>query len=475
MISPCPKTQLIVTIECKQKSKCHLLTEKLQDRSQCFKRGKIYTRGYFVQKYKIHISYQQAWRGKDYAIQQIRGSPYEAFEMLPYYCFNLEQKNEGTVTRIKTDKNGVFEMLFIAIGASIHTFRNYLRPVLMIDAAHLKGLYKGTNLVAVAMDGNNQIVPIAFGICKGETGPCWTWWMSVLRECIGDNPNLLFISDRHVAISLAVEKEFPLAFHVVCCRHLMMNLSLKNKKRKDLYWKICKAYTREDFAISMTTLQNVQHDAYQKLCEAGVERWSRAHCPLVRYNYMTSNSVESINAKSVIHRKDLVLKLAETYRVMVQECTQSGKKSMKSVTWVVKGVKNYQYEVSDGQYIRAVNLHTGICECRKWQLSGIPCGHVISVTRFIGLTDCVQYVADWFKKPKYQGTYSESIHILGNMSHWDLPPNIQKAIPPRMDNPQPGRPKNTNRIKSQGYIAVDAQKRVTDVINAIIPLLFNRL
>ncbi|GJR33426.1 hypothetical protein Tco_1109658 [Tanacetum coccineum] len=124
--------------------------------------------------------------------------------------------------------------------AEIRTFCNYLRHVLMIDAAHLKGLYKGTNLVVVAMDGNNQIVPFAFGICNGET----------------------------------VEKEFPLAFH---------------------------------------------HDAYQKLCEAGIERWSRAHCPVVWYNYMTSNSVESVNAKSVIHRKELVLKLAEMYRTMVQE------------------------------------------------------------------------------------------------------------------------------------------------------------
>ncbi|GKB29615.1 hypothetical protein Tco_0869016 [Tanacetum coccineum] len=90
----------------------------------------------------------EAMKGKHYGIQQVRGSPYEAFEMLQYYCYNLE-KNEETVTRIKIDDNEVFEMLFIAIGAS--------------------GLYKGTNLVAVAMDGNNQIVPIAFGICKGET------------------------------------------------------------------------------------------------------------------------------------------------------------------------------------------------------------------------------------------------------------------------------------------------------------------
>ncbi|GKB05945.1 transposase, MuDR, MULE transposase domain protein [Tanacetum coccineum] len=413
-VHTCPKTQTYPNHQNANKKVIgHLLTPKLQDRSRVL-RGKDIQQD-ILSEYKIHISYQQAMKGKHYGIQQVRGSPYEAFEMLPYYCYNLEQKNEGTVTRIKTDDKGVFEMLFIAIGASIRTFLHYLRPVLMIDAAHL----------------------------KGETGPCWSSWMSVLKECIGDNPNLLFISDRHHAIAMAVENEFPLAFHV--------------------------AYTREDYATSMHRLQIVQPDAYEKLCRAGPQRWSRAHCPLVRYNYMTSNSVESVNACSVIYRKEPVLKLAETYRAMVQEwyykrrqlasnmtyeitdwaANKLAIKRMKSATWVVKGVNEYQYQVLDGQYIRAVNLQTGICECRKWQLSGLPCGHVIAITRFLGLTDCVQYVADWFKKPKYQGTYSESIHFLGNMQQWEFPHNIQKAIPPRMDNPQPGRPKNTNRIQSQ--------------------------
>ncbi|GJQ89889.1 transposase, MuDR, MULE transposase domain protein [Tanacetum coccineum] len=162
-----------------------------------------------------------------------------------------------------------------------------------LEAAHLKGGYKGTNLVAVGMDGNNQIVPVAFGICKGETGPCWSWWMSVLKECIGDHSNLLFISDRHPAIALAVHNEFPLSYHVVCCRHLMMNLSLKKKTTKGLFWKICKTYTPDEFTANMNIMQVVQPDAYSKLCQAGTQRWSRAHCPLVRYNYMTSNSVES--------------------------------------------------------------------------------------------------------------------------------------------------------------------------------------
>ncbi|GJZ56194.1 hypothetical protein Tco_0611387 [Tanacetum coccineum] len=123
----------------------------------------------------------------------------------------------------------------------------------------------------------------------------------------------------HPAIALAVYNKFPLAFHVVCCRHLMINLSLKRKKTKGLFWKICKAYTPEDFASNMSILQVVQPDAYHKLCEAGPHRWPRAHCLLVRCNYMTSNSTESVNACTVPNRKLLVLKLAETYRAMVQD------------------------------------------------------------------------------------------------------------------------------------------------------------
>nr|GEY29306.1 hypothetical protein [Tanacetum cinerariifolium] len=158
--------------------------------------------------------------------------------------------------------------------------------------------------------------------------------------------------NRHAAIALAVEKEFPLAFHVVCCRHLMMNLGLKNKKRK----------------ANMT------------------------------------------------------------YEITDWAANKVAKKRMKSATWVVNGVNAYQYEVSDG----------------------LPTGHVIAITRCLGLANCVHYAADWFKKPKYQATYSESIYSFGNMHQWEFPENILKAIPPRMDNLQPRRLKNTNRIQSQG-------------------------
>ncbi|GJR21288.1 hypothetical protein Tco_0969815 [Tanacetum coccineum] len=111
---------------------------------------------------------------------------------------------------------------------------------------------------------------------------------------------------------------------------------------------------------------------------------------------------------------------------------------MKSAKWVVCGVSDHQYQVSDGRYNRQVDFHTGTCQCRKWQLSGLPYGHDIAVTKYLGLTDCLQFVSDWFKKPKYQGTYAEPIHFIGNVQEWEFPQHIRKAIPPRMDNPQPG-------------------------------------
>ncbi|GJT36084.1 hypothetical protein Tco_0926503, partial [Tanacetum coccineum] len=45
-------------------------------------------------------------------------------------------------------------------------FLCYMRLLIIINAAHLKGTYLGTNLVTVGMDENNQIIPIATGVSQ---------------------------------------------------------------------------------------------------------------------------------------------------------------------------------------------------------------------------------------------------------------------------------------------------------------------
>ncbi|GKA14045.1 hypothetical protein Tco_0693691 [Tanacetum coccineum] len=200
-----------------------------------------------------------------------------------------ERANEGTVIAIEMDAEGYFKMCFIGFGVAIKSFLCYMRPLIIIDAAYLKGTYLGTNLVAVGMDGNNQIILIATGVSQGET-----------------------------AITLACNTVFPNAFHGYCCRHLMMNCGMKSDKYKELYWKTCKAYTPEDFEKLMSDIQGVRPDAHQKLVDAGIEKGFRAKCPANRYNYMTSNNVESVNALTKDVRKIPITSLMEWFRDLLQ-------------------------------------------------------------------------------------------------------------------------------------------------------------
>ncbi|GJZ26172.1 hypothetical protein Tco_0570425 [Tanacetum coccineum] len=160
--------------------------------------------------------------------------------------------------------------------------------------------------------------PLAYNRCgafKGsiqgnKSGSCGHGWKQ------SNHANFFW----HPIIALAIYNEFPLAFHVVCCRHLMMHLSLKKKKNeRSILENMQGIYTAEELTINMSILQAVQPDTYHKLCQPSPHRWSRAHCLLVCYNYMTSNSVESVNACIVLKRKLSVLMLVETYRAMVQD------------------------------------------------------------------------------------------------------------------------------------------------------------
>nr|KAJ0191412.1 hypothetical protein LSAT_V11C800408660 [Lactuca sativa] len=96
---------------------------------------------------EINVNYKQAWRAKQYAMELLLGSS----EELAY---------------IQTDSEDFFESCFYVIGSTIRAFKRFCRKVIIMDGAHLKGDFKGTILHAVAMDGNNQIVPLAHGIWK---------------------------------------------------------------------------------------------------------------------------------------------------------------------------------------------------------------------------------------------------------------------------------------------------------------------
>ena len=82
-------------------------------------------------------------------------------------------------------------------------------------------------------------------------------------------------------------------------------------------------------------------------------------------------------------------------------------------------------------------MEKGICSCTLWQLAGIPCVHsvasIISINR-----KSEEYVSLWFRKAKFQASYSTSIKPLNGSKMWLKSPYL-KPRPPK-ERRMPGRP-----------------------------------
>ncbi|KAK9064097.1 hypothetical protein SSX86_017969 [Deinandra increscens subsp. villosa] len=357
----------------------HIIKEQIKNCNRVYRGGEIVKD--INQRFGINISYKQGMRGKNYALELICGSPAESFAKLPFYFYNLEKLNPGTVTDIWLDEESRFEMCYVALGAAIRSFTQQLRPIIIIDGAHLKGQFKGTMFIAVGMDGNNQILPIAYGFGKSESGECWTWFLSKMSESIEDSPNLLFISDRAASIDLGIRTVYPRAFHGLCCRHLVGNLGLKSKVAETLFWQTCKAWTPAEFNSCFEALCEGRPKVRDILTDIGFERWARAYSPINRYDLMTSNSAESMNALSVDARKLPITKLIDFFIDSVSkwyyERRQVGEKNVhyltkaaeiivsrrivKSRTFSVRGINDHEFVVDDKCQLCRVNLHQRTC------------------------------------------------------------------------------------------------------------------
>nr|GFB22331.1 hypothetical protein [Tanacetum cinerariifolium] len=85
--------------------------EVMSENSRIYREKEIMTD--MKARFKVDISYFQAWRAKCYALKLLRGTPEESFAELPLYCHNLKVKNSGTITHIETHDPERFEIFFL--------------------------------------------------------------------------------------------------------------------------------------------------------------------------------------------------------------------------------------------------------------------------------------------------------------------------------------------------------------------------
>ncbi|KAK2661814.1 hypothetical protein Ddye_000388 [Dipteronia dyeriana] len=412
--------------------------------------------------------------GKGDAKTILYGKPEDSYQLLPAYFHLLKVTNPGTLTVIHTDLNNNFLYAFFALGQCIKGFQTVIRPVVAIDATHLKGAFEGVIYVSSCKDGDEHAYPIAFGVGDGETENSWTWFLERLREAIVEVGGMLFVSYRHASIAKALSILYPNVPRCICFFHLKQNLKPRLKGQKevlDVYYKAAYCSTSRQFNLEMDEIKKIHQGTYDTLMSIGPERWSRSQCPGRRYQMMTTNIAEVLNNCIQKDRRLPIAAAMEFLRDMLQKWfndrrEQAGKnptylgkaavghcneRNEWSLTYNVYPIELTRYLVKDGKHDGLVDIEHRTCTCRNWDLDQLPCDHIIAVARFTK-TNFNSLCHEYYSTSWMQTAYPPTINPVPHPFFWEEPDEVSSVnvLPPNSKR-QVGRQKE-RRIPSAGEV-----------------------
>ncbi|GJZ19276.1 mutator type transposase [Tanacetum coccineum] len=332
-----------------------------------------------MKKIHVGITKTKAFRAKAKAHVHLRGDVNLHYSLLGDYVNELKKCNPNTIVKIDVygeenpdSPTRMFRRIYICLGA-------------------LKD----------GVDVNNGIYIVAYGMVELESSYSWTWFLTCLCDDLDlfSNSKFTFIIDRQKGLLPAIAK-LSAAEHGYCVRHIHENINMtwKGIKYKEMLWKCATALTVVDFNKHMDQLKGYNNKAYE---------W--ANCDL-----LINNICEVFN-KQLLEASDSLIISALKY---VREYLMKRIVILQKYTVDWNGADLCQVKGPYGDQC-VVNLNKRVCSCRKWEVSGIPCKHVVA---------CIHDISD-------------------NGIKFDCPTIL---LPPKQ-HPQIGRPPK-KRNKSDGEI-----------------------
>ena len=162
--------------------------------------------------YGVHMSYKKAWRPKEAAQNSLMGSDEELYAMLPSFAYMLENCNPGSIVSLKTDKDDRFFCSFFCLATFIQGWP-HCRPTLIVNGTFLKAKYCGILLTACCMDADEIFFPLAFVVVESENISSWEWFLTKMKNALGDREDMVMISDKHESILHEVKEVYPNVEH----------------------------------------------------------------------------------------------------------------------------------------------------------------------------------------------------------------------------------------------------------------------
>ncbi|KAK8690943.1 hypothetical protein V6N13_074467 [Hibiscus sabdariffa] len=178
--------------------------------------------------YKVSAS--KCLRDRNLALEMVMGSHKGHYSMIYNYLGEIRTSNPGRTTILMLD-NRVFMRMYICLGACKNGYKSGCRPIISIDGCHLKGYFGGTFLVAIGVDANDNIYPIAYVVVEAESQSSWDWFMSLLAVDleIESNHNVTFISDKQKMILEARDKPILTLMEMVRTK-IMHKIAIKKEE-----------------------------------------------------------------------------------------------------------------------------------------------------------------------------------------------------------------------------------------------------
>ncbi|WVZ91281.1 hypothetical protein U9M48_037472 [Paspalum notatum var. saurae] len=397
-------------------------------------------------QHRYTISYAKAYRAKQKVFEMRFGTYEDSYDNLPRMLATIAQRNPGTyydVMHFPNPEGGpsILQRVFFCLGP---------------------WKYKGTIPTAIGVDGNNQVLPVAFAFVENENVDSWYWFLErVKTNVVSSRSNVCLISDRHSGILDAIEKLkhgngaspplWPDVHSRWCMRHLAANFydHFKNKDLQDLF-KIDREASNSHFKCkfkckdSQTILTGIQ--------DKPKEKWALLYDTNGRrYGIMTTNHAECYN---MVMRSSRGLPLVGVVEFILYGCAKYfGERYMsisadlsnasvpfgRTITKYMEtktdkaqihnarllGTRENRFEVSCRDRSRRGvhrertvqetvigNDGTAHCSCMKPTLLHLPCSHILAACRELSV-DPTNFVSTFYTKGAIAATWNQELFGYG--------------------------------------------------------------
>ena len=161
-------------------------------------------------RFGVRMAISTLYRVRSRALVEIHGGFDESYANLPKYCEMIKITNPDSIVSCTwnspqhPEKPLAFTSIFISFKACVDGLFSGCRSLIGVDGCHLKGNYGRVLLAAVALDGNDEIFPVAWAIVSSENEESWKFFVHHLKKLLqpsGRGDQWCFILDRQKVCS----------------------------------------------------------------------------------------------------------------------------------------------------------------------------------------------------------------------------------------------------------------------------------